>query len=145
VFNKFSILLTVQLLLASCTHTSPGYEQWLQYAFQDLKAAKILSQENEICSMAFFLCQQSAEKALKAFLIHKQRPVQKTHDLTLLLKNCSVEVPAFKQLEHEAEMLNPFGPDIRYPNDIALPDKTTLQASIVEAERVLYFVKDHLR
>lgn len=95
--------------------------------------------------MAFFLCQQSAEKALKAFLIRKQRPVQKTHDLPMLIKSCSVEVPAFKQLEHEAEMLNPFGPDIRYPNDVALPDKTTLKSSIDHAEQVLKFVEDHLR
>jgi HEPN domain-containing protein len=146
VVNKFSLLLIVQLILAPCIYAyTQGHAQWIHYASQDLKAAKILSQEDEIFSMTFFLCQQTAEKALKAFLMHEQQPFPKTHDLAILLNSCASQDHTFQQLDREVESLNSFGPDIRYPADLALPDKTTLEASIVGAEKIFKFVEDRLK
>lgn len=122
----------------------PGHEKWFLYAVSDLKAAKILFQEDQIYPSAFFLCQQSAEKALKTFLTFKQQSFRKTHDLALLLNLCIKVDPSFTQLEHETEGLNAFGVEIRYPDNLPMPDKATLKASIAEAEKILNFVEDRL-
>ncbi len=46
------------------------HEEWLVFAEQDLKSAKIILKSNEsIIGPALFHTQQCAEKALKAYLI----------------------------------------------------------------------------
>lgn len=122
-----------------------AHELWLTYADNDLKTAKIAFQEDAILSSAFFLTQQSAEKALKAFLIYHKRHIRKIHDLVELLKECINIDQCFDCLKKEANGLNPFVVKFRYP-DVALPfpDKTTLAISIQEAEKILTFVKNSI-
>lgn len=118
------------------------HELWLAYAENDLKVAKISFNEDAILSSAFFLTQQCAEKALKAFLIYNQRTPRKVHDLVELVKDCMKIDRSFESIRKDAESLNPFSITFRYPDTaLPFPDKTTLEICIKEAERVLLFVR----
>ncbi|KKQ33619.1 MAG: hypothetical protein US49_C0001G0299 [candidate division TM6 bacterium GW2011_GWF2_37_49] len=121
------------------------HELWLNYAENDLRVAKISMKEDAVISSAFFLTQQCAEKALKAFLIFHKQPFHKTHDLVELLKCCIKINSLFESIKKEAIGLNPFVVTYRYP-DLALPfpDKTTLGVCIIEASTVLEFVKQQI-
>ena len=60
--------------------------RWLKKAKQDLASAKynFKGKKYDVCA---FLCQQSAEKALKALLLQKSGKIRKIHDLVELGKN----------------------------------------------------------
>jgi len=60
--------------------------QWIVKAKSDLASAEVLF-EKELYDTAVYHCQQSAEKALKAYLAWRDQSVVKAHDLTLLAKN----------------------------------------------------------
>lgn len=122
------------------------HELWLSYAENDLKIAKILLQEDAVISSSFFLTQQCAEKALKAFLIYHKKPIRKVHDLIELVKDCMIIEPYFESIKKEAISLNPFVVTYRYPDTaLPFPDKTTLEVCIKEAATILEFVKDTLQ
>ena len=61
-------------------------KMWLRKAKQDLDSAKynFKGKKYDVCA---FLCQQSAEKALKALLLKKTGEIRKIHDLVELGKN----------------------------------------------------------
>ena len=121
------------------------HELWILYASNDLETAKTSLREDNIYSSAFFLCQQCAEKALKAFLVFNQQLPPKIHDLMKLLKDCIKLDPEFINLKKDAEGLNPFIITFRYPDmGLPFPDKTTLKITIEEAERILNFVRERL-
>ena len=63
------------------------HERWLQIVKEDLAAAKLLL-KGELFSSVVYHCQQAAEKSFKAFLVFKNHPVLKTHDLIKLLELC---------------------------------------------------------
>lgn len=122
------------------------HELWILYASNNLETAKTLLREDRIYSSSFFLAQQCGEKALKAFLISKQRHLRKIDNLIELLNDCMEIDPSFIALKKDAEGLNPFSITFRYPDtSLAFPDKTTLTITIAEAERILDFVKERLQ
>ncbi len=66
-------------------------QNWWKKAKQDLDSAKY-NFKGKRYDVSAFLCQQSAEKALKALLLKKSGKVRKIHDLVELGKN--VGLPA---------------------------------------------------
>lgn len=60
-----------------------GHEEWLKFAFADLKTAKVIlrSEEDLVIGNALYHAQQCSEKALKAYLVYKKHSIMKTHDL----------------------------------------------------------------
>ncbi len=99
----------------------PDHEPWLRIAKEDLKAAKVLLKE-ELYSTVSYLCQQSAEKSLKAYLVFKGQPVFKTHDLTKLIELCMAIDREFEKIYTFARYLNPFSTKFRYPSEYDIPD-----------------------
>lgn len=99
-------------------------KEWLRYAKDSMIAAKMgikKDPENEhyqpfhtIC----FLCQNSAEKYLKAFLIWKGWILQKIHDLEKLLAEAIIFDVECKILENECKLLNDYITETRYPSDL---------------------------
>jgi HEPN domain-containing protein len=83
--------------------------KWLKLAKDDLKSAKVnfKSKQYYVCS---FLCQQSAEKALKALLIKKIGKLIKIHDLIVL--GNKVDLP--ENLSKKCDKLNSVYLDARY-------------------------------
>ena len=70
--------------------TNPNVEnvalRWLQYSDRDLTDAMRLTSKEPISpALACWLCQQAAEKALKAALVLEKIRFPRTHDLNILL------------------------------------------------------------
>jgi len=91
---------------------------WLNKANSDLFAAQILVEHSTLAlGPAAFHCQQTAEKAFKAFLIFKAVPFDRVHNLVYLLDLCETVEPDFAALRKAAESLTPYAVEIRYPGD----------------------------
>jgi HEPN domain-containing protein len=81
-----------------------------EYSFNNMHPVPI----EPIC----FLCQQSAEKDLKGFLVINNIVPPKTHDLTTLLVLCIGINANFSQVEKQCKRLTMFGIIPRYPNEL---------------------------
>ena len=62
-------------------------QQWLLKSQRDLEAARVLF-EHGLFDVVVYHCQQSAEKALKAYLVYQEVILQKTHNLVVFLESC---------------------------------------------------------
>lgn len=62
------------------------HEFWLGKAASDLKSARMLSADDDTADNALYHTQQCAEKAIKGYLVFRNQPVLKTHDLEILIK-----------------------------------------------------------
>lgn len=123
-----------------------SHKLWLLFARDDLTLAKLSYTHEEAILAAIFHTQQCAEKALKAFLAFKKQPFRKIHDLVALLEMCSKFDNAFNEFFTEVEDLNPYLTQSRYPDDICIfPDLTTLEFSIKNAEKILFFVEEKIK
>jgi HEPN domain-containing protein len=115
---------------------------WWRQALKDLDAAEKNFEIGEYYLVAF-LCQQSVEKALKAFYIQKLKKATTTHSLIYLGK--SVGVP--KELEKTLRDLTPDFVVSRYP-DVAqevpyeLYDEDIAKEKLNGAKKVIGWVKE---
>lgn len=91
-------------------------QKWLYIARTELNTAKALQELGlEHASTVLFLCQQVAEKSIKAYLILKKKKPKKTHeikDLALLLNTSDKH---FNALLDKADSLSPYAIRFRYP------------------------------
>ena len=92
-------------------------KEWLQIAEYDLTSAKILlSHEPPILITACFHCQQSIEKALKAFLTWKGERFEKVHNIGYLLDLCKKYGLNLEFLnKNKAETITSYAVEMRYP------------------------------
>ena len=102
---------------------------WFQIALRNFSAARILQKTKHPHEAAYF-AQQAAEKALKGYLISKQIPFKKTHDLNELIDTCFQHNTAFKEFEYQAHFLSPYATRSRYPDSYE-PDLTDYQANVL--------------
>lgn len=125
---------------------TPKHDRWLNFAEEDLKAAKLLVENIEaIIPPALVLAQQSAEKALKGYLFYKAAKPIKTHDLVKLVKRCSKFDEDFLNLLHDATDLNPHISVSRYPDSrFLMPDLTTAKILVRKSENFFLFIKDKI-
>jgi HEPN domain-containing protein len=90
--------------------------EWLNKASEDLRFAEAnLNDGSEFYSRLCFHFQQAAEKYLKAFIIAKELPFIKVHDLVNLLKVCTAHDPTLAILRDECIELNAAYIETRYP------------------------------
>lgn len=88
---------------------------WLKKSQRDLMAAQKLMAE--LPDIAIYHCQQSAEKALKGFLIlHDQEPGD-THNIKTLVKEASAFNPELAKVLKEAGYLSQYNQTYRYPKE----------------------------
>ena len=109
----------------------------LQKAENDLKVAITLLNADEVFpdSIAFHI-QQSMEKNLKAYLLSQLSPIDKTHDLIALLRQCVKIDTAFEEfIIPLVNKMNDFAVQIRYDY---VPDVNIdlLIAAHAEASRI---------
>ena len=114
-------------------------KDWLFFAKENLLFAKAGMKEDfspfhTIC----FLCQGSAEKYLKAFLLWNGWKLKKTHDMSELVELCCEYDKSFEQLFSECELLNEYVSKARYPNDLSIEHIGEKQAkeAIEAAEKI---------
>jgi HEPN domain-containing protein len=92
--------------------------QWLDKAAADFDAAEQLcAQGDRFREIIAFLCQQAVEKYLKAFLVRHQIEFPKTHDIAKLLDRVATVNLNMAESLRDADVLTPFGVEVRYPGD----------------------------
>jgi HEPN domain-containing protein len=114
-------------------------QQWLLKSQRDLEAARVLF-EHGLFDVVVYHCQQSAEKALKAYLVYQEVILQKTHNLVVLLESCLTFDIGFEILRDSAEVLTPYGTEFRYPGDTLEPERFEAEEALAIASLVLDFV-----
>jgi HEPN domain-containing protein len=99
--------------------------EWVEKAEADFQFAK----RNVVGRAAFhdqrcFLCQQSAEKYLKALLEELGQPVPRTHVLRDLLALLLPHYPTLRSFTRGVKFLTRFAVGVRYPGDKATKRQT---------------------
>ena len=123
--------------------------RWLEQAKYDLKTAR-WNMEGGLFAPACFWAQQSAEKAVKAFLYSKGERVVVGHSVAELLEKAKVYDRNLKALISYGIVLDRFYIPTRYPNGLpgGIPAYTYKKKDALEAirlaQRILDFISDKL-
>ncbi|MCW5553868.1 MAG: HEPN domain-containing protein [Verrucomicrobiae bacterium] len=81
---------------------------WLMKAYGDLHTAvQIGGLPDGHLDAGIYHCQQAAEKALKGYLVFRESPFEKVHDLGKIIERAMTLEPGFKDYEDAAESLTP--------------------------------------
>jgi len=114
-------------------------KDWLTFARENLLAAKSLIGEDfapfhTVC----YMCQGSAEKYLKAYLLWQGWSLKRTHDLSELLNVCTKYDLIFLSLVSDCQVLNEYITEGRYPGDLPFESigEQDAQESIESAENI---------
>ena len=90
--------------------------EWLEKADEDFCFAEAnLRDGSEFYAQLCFHFQQAAEKYLKSYIIGKELPFDKVHELVHLLKTCSAHAPELNELREDCILLNTAYIETRYP------------------------------
>ncbi len=113
--------------------------EWLRYAGENLSVAEreVLSEHPAFHTICF-LCQGSAEKFLKGYLISRGWTLERTHDIVELLEFCSDYGTELGDLTAEGATLNEYITAGRYPGDLAFEDigKVEAEEALKAARRI---------
>jgi HEPN domain-containing protein len=110
-------------------------DRWLRQAKQDLDDAQY-ARDGSRFHLTCFLAQQSAEKALKAFLYSRGQALVWGHSVARLCQDATALDAEFADLRTKAAPLDKYYIPTRYPN--GLPDGIPAEAfDAVDAERAL--------
>src|SRR3989442_5807525 len=94
----------------------PESKAWMIKAWRDLETARRAANgQPPFYDVAVYHCQQAAEKAVKAFLVHHGRAYERTHDIEVLVDLASDINPRFSSLADHADALTPYATRFRYP------------------------------
>ncbi len=116
---------------------------WLIKAWRDLETARrAATGEPPFYDIAVYHCQQAAEKAVKAFLVHHGKPYEKTHDIEVLADLAGEIDPGFSKLADAADALTPYATRFRYPNSTFAvePQPVEYDEAMQHAETIYHFV-----
>ncbi len=106
--------------------------QWMKLADMDYGVAEHLYQTYypKPYEIICYHCQQAAEKAIKAIIIHggTQGGLPKLHDLSFLLNQIKNAVKIEEKYYDYADTLTPYGVSIRYPNELFLEERHAKEA-----------------
>ena len=117
--------------------THAEVRNWLRKAQGDLGAAVVLKDADpKRLDISVYHCQQAAEKAIKAWLVSREIPFAKTHDLERLLDCANSD--ALDHLGDHMRILTPYVVEFRYPGDVFEPD----EPEVIEAIRLATEVID---
>ena len=122
----------------------PGHKDWLQKSSGELRAARLLINDDVILDIAAFHAHQCAEKALKGYLMFQRKSIPKTHNLEEILENCATLNQEFLNFLHDAIILDPYAINTRYPDDRFKIDKFEVQKAIEHADRIFKFVQNQI-
>lgn len=119
--------------------TEPSTEamRWIQYAREDLEAARSMhSGESFVPRHVCWLAQQAAEKALKSALVSVQREFPRTHDLELL---CRLLPDTFSVQPDDIALsqLSEWAVEARYPGDWPEATRDDAKSAVKCAELVV--------
>lgn len=116
---------------------------WPTKAASDLRSARVLgSADDAPLDTAIYHCQQTAEKAVKAFLVSKEISPEKTHDIRKLTLEAAVHEQRFNEVMDMAVALTPYAWEFRYPDDLAetYPTREEFDEALQHAQAIYDFV-----
>ncbi len=101
-------------------------KKWIGIAQDDLRDAKALLELNDrFIRLISFAAQQCAEKAIKAYLVHRKLRFPNTHNIDDLLKILKSVEPELSETLKQAAILSDYAIAFRYPDaskeDLTLP------------------------
>ncbi len=126
-----------------------GHEKGIDFAFRDLDGTEILFEKDRY-HLACYLAQQTAEKALKAFLAGHSKKVPHIHELDELHKRCLALNSSFQSIIQHCLYLNIFYNPVRYPEaepgilPEGFPTREQTESALRKAKEVLSFVRRRL-
>ena len=126
---------------------APEAKAWMVKAWRDLETARRAAEgEPPFYDVAVYHCQQAAEKAVKAFLVHHGKPYEKTHDIEVLTDLASVVDSTFSKLADAADALTPYATRFRYPNSTFAvePQPAEYHEALQHAQAIYDFVLNRL-
>jgi HEPN domain-containing protein len=119
--------------------------EWLLRCREDLEtAADLLGLRNTRVRPILFHCQQSVEKALKAFLCWHDAPFAKSHDLRQLGRESSRIDGSLESLLIRAAFLTDYAVKFRYPGAECEPTLEEANTSLSIAREVVEAVEARL-
>ncbi len=92
---------------------------WLNKAGEDMRAAELLLTHSDCYNVCAFHCQQTIEKALKAYLLVASDRLLDGHNLTWLCRQALRYDKEFGTWLDESATLNRFYIETRYPTDLS--------------------------
>jgi HEPN domain-containing protein len=114
---------------------------WLIKSQHDLgSASRLMEGDEPYLDTAVYHCQQTVEKAIKAYLIYQDVVFEKTHNLVVLLFACTPFEPRFRQWKEVAEMLSPYAAEFRYPREIMEPEEDEAEQALISAKAFVDFI-----
>ncbi|MGA2544387.1 MAG: HEPN domain-containing protein [Verrucomicrobiota bacterium] len=125
----------------------PEAKAWMTKAWRDLETARrVASGQPPFYDIAVYHCQQSAEKAVKAFLIHCGKACEKTHDIEVLVDLACEADAKFSELADAADALTPYATRFRYPNATFAvePRPVEYEEALQHAKTIYEFILDRL-
>ena len=115
--------------------------EWIKYSDNDLTAVNQLITHHPVqIEIVCYLCQQSAEKVLKAYWVFQGVKPPKTHDLNLLFAECSKFDERFNDLVNECIRLNVYASQPRYPFGLDLIDED-MRTAIKDCNKISELAK----
>ncbi len=112
---------------------------WLARADEDLRDIEnnIAAGANASWSSVCFHSQQAAEKHVKIlFIMRDQRPPH-THDLAELIAEAGKLNYVFPDVAAECQLVRDYAVDVRYPEDVAIPDEATGRRVLAAAKTII--------
>ena len=114
--------------------------RWLVRAQDDLDTAKHLysNYHPKKLEIICYLCQQTTEKALKAYMTQNDFAFPFTHDCRKLCLLCAEQENSFREFVDDCVDLTPYATQARYPDDDEITEEETASA-LRKAERIVSF------
>ena len=110
--------------------------RWLRLSGEDITVAlQLINWDSPAPRHACWLCQQAAEKALKAALVHEGIRFRHTHDLDALRNKLPAGWPV-KDTHGDLAKLTQWAVEARYPGDWPEPTRTDALRAESEARSV---------
>ena len=120
--------------------------EWVAKAEDDFGFAGLgISHDAPFSGPIAFLCQQCAEKYLKAFLVAHGVEFPKTHSIEELLELTAPLDAGLAESLRDADELSPYGVDIRYPADFPDMSPALAKEAFDRASKVRDAVRTALR
>jgi len=115
---------------------------WMQHARSDFQLGRVALRARDILPEgACFHAQQSAEKALKALLLHRDIPFPRTHSIEVLLDLLKAGEISIPNGVDEAFVLSEYAIQTRYPGEWEPVTKSEARRAIEQARLVLAWVE----
>lgn len=118
-------------------------QSWLMKAKHDLGSAhQLIEGSPPFLDTAIYHCQQTVEKALKAFLVWHDIEFEKTHNLSVLIDLCLSKDPDFQSFADSVTELTPYATAYRYPDEFfeSEPTPDQVHTALKLSEEILTFV-----